>query len=91
MTLDLNTIGAAAGMVTDTFAQVLPNTPVSAKILLGDTNGSSAVSAADIAQTKAQSGNTAGAGNFRTDTNVSGSISAADVGQVKVNSGHNVP
>lgn len=59
--------------------------------LLGDTNGSRSVSAADVGQTKAQSGNAAGAANFRTDTNVSGAISAADIGQVKASSGTSIP
>jgi hypothetical protein len=88
---DAQVIGVTLSGVTDSFGQVLPNTAVGAKILLGDTNNSSSVSAADIAQTKAQAGNTVGAGNFRSDTNVSGSISAGDIAQVKANSGHNVP
>jgi hypothetical protein len=88
---DVQLITVTLSGVTDTSAHVLPDTPVSAKILLGDINGSGAVSAADIGQTKAQAGNSAGAGNFRTDTNTSGSISAADIGQVKVNSGHSLP
>ena len=59
--------------------------------LLGDTNGSGTVSASDVSQTKAQSGNTAGAGNFRTDVNSSGSISASDVALVKSKSGNSLP
>ena len=88
---DVQLITVTLSGVTDSFAQVLPSTPVSAKILLGDTTNNSTVNAGDVAQTKAQSGNTTGAGNFRTDTNVSGSISAADVAQVKANSGNSVP
>ena len=60
-------------------------------VLGGDTNASTTVTAADVGQTKAQSGNTANAGNFRTDVNGSGSISAADVGLVKSKSGTQLP
>ena len=88
---DVQLITVTLSGVTDSFAQVLPNTPVSAKILLGDTTNNSTVNAGDVAQTKGQSGNVAGAGNFRNDTNVTGSINAGDVGQVKANSGHTLP
>jgi hypothetical protein len=60
-------------------------------VLSGDTNANGSVSAADVSQTKAQSGNTATAGNFRTDVNASGSISAADVSLVKSRSGTVLP
>ena len=55
--------------------------------LLGDTNGDGAVSASDIAQIKAQSGQPATAASFRDDVNASGSITAADVAQTKSGSG----
>jgi hypothetical protein len=60
-------------------------------ILIGDANASAGVSAADIAQTKAQSGQAATGTNFRTDVNVSGGISAADIGLVKSKSGTTLP
>ena len=60
-------------------------------ILLGDTNTSASVSAADVAQTKAQSGQATSAANFRTDVNASGSISAADVALVKSKAGTSLP
>ena len=60
-------------------------------VLSGDTNASGGVTAGDVAQTKAQSGNTTVAGNFRTDVNASGSISAADVALVKSRSGTVLP
>jgi hypothetical protein len=65
--------------------------PVSMGVLAGDTNENGAVSAADVSQTKAQSGQTATAANFREDVNVSGSISAGDVALVKANSGTVLP
>ncbi|MEP6602165.1 MAG: hypothetical protein ABJB49_10210 [Nitrospirota bacterium] len=60
-------------------------------VLSGDTNASGGVSAADVSQTKAQSGNTTVGTNFRTDVNSSGAISAADVALVKSRSGTALP
>lgn len=60
-------------------------------VLNGDTNSSGIVNASDIGQTKAQSGNAAGAANFRNDVNVSGTINAADTGLVKSKSGNTLP
>ncbi|MEP6685959.1 MAG: FG-GAP-like repeat-containing protein [Verrucomicrobiota bacterium] len=60
-------------------------------ILRGDTNGNAAVNAADIGQTKAQSGQAVTAANFREDVNNDGSIGAADVSLVKSNSGATLP
>ncbi|MEO5722671.1 MAG: dockerin type I domain-containing protein [Chthoniobacterales bacterium] len=53
-------------------------------VLLGDTNGSGAVSASDISQTRsaAQSG-IVSPDTFRTDVNVSGAVNASDVGLVE--------
>ncbi len=77
--------------VTDVASQVLPATSVSMNVLLGDTNGTKSVNSTDIIQTKAQSGMTVTAANFRNDTTVSGTITATDISQVKANSGHGVP
>jgi hypothetical protein len=60
-------------------------------LLPGDTNGNGTVNATDIAQTKAASGQTVSATNFRQDVNVSGSINASDIGLVKANSGTSLP
>jgi hypothetical protein len=60
-------------------------------MLIGDTNNSGGLTAADVGQTKAQSGQTATAANFRTDVNASGSISAADIALVKSKSGTTLP
>ena len=60
-------------------------------VLIGDTNANGAVSASDIGQTKAQSGQTATGANFRSDVNASGAISAADIGLVKSKSGTSLP
>ena len=60
-------------------------------VLSGDTNANGMVNASDVAQTKAQSGNPVGAGNFREDVNANGSINAGDVSLVKSESGTALP
>ena len=60
-------------------------------VLLGDTTGSGSVTATDIAQTKARSGQAVTSTNFRSDIVVNGSINATDIGQVKVKSGNVLP
>jgi hypothetical protein len=61
-------------------------------LLPGDTNGSGGVNTTDIGQTKAASGQTVSAANFRQDVNVSGgSINASDIGLVKASSGSSLP
>ena len=88
---DVQKITVTLSNVTDSFSQVLPDTPVSVNMLIGDTNGNKTVNAGDVAQTKGQSGQPVGAGNFRNDVNATGSINAGDVAQVKANSGHTLP
>ena len=61
-------------------------------VLVGDTNGNGSVSASDISQTKAQSGQAVTAANFRTDVNVSGgTITSSDISLVKSKSGASLP
>lgn len=67
------------------------NVAVRMRVLSGDTNGSGSVSAADVAQVKAQSGAVTTTANFRLDVNASGAISASDVALVKSKSGSSVP
>jgi outer membrane protein assembly factor BamB len=76
--------------VTDEFSQVLPDTPVSVNMLIGDTNGNGVVNATDVAQTKAQVGQPVTSSNFRTDVNASGIINATDVAIVKAHSGGSI-
>src|SRR5438876_2585554 len=76
--------------VTDEFSQVLPSTPVSVNMLIGDTSGNGVVNATDIAQTKAQVGQPVTSSNFRTDVNASGIINATDVAIVKAHSGESI-
>jgi hypothetical protein len=78
--------------VTDTIGQVLPTTSVTLGFLVGDTSGSGAVNTTDIGQTKAQSGQSVTASNFRMDVTASGaSISSSDVGLVKSAAGTQLP
>jgi hypothetical protein len=88
---DVQTITITLSNVTDTFGQVLPNTTVSANMLIGDTNGNNTVNASDVAHTKGQSGAVVTAANFRTDVNANGSVNAGDTAQVKANAGHTLP
>jgi hypothetical protein len=88
---DVQQISVTASNVMDTFGQTLPDAPVSAVILAGDTNSNRTVNAADVAQTKAQQGATVDQTNFRNDLNASGTINAADTAIVKANAGNSVP
>jgi hypothetical protein len=76
--------------VTDEFSHVLPNTPVSMKLLLGDTTGNGSVNASDVTQAKGQSGQPVATGNFRIDVNVNGAINGTDVAIIKAHSGESV-
>jgi len=60
-------------------------------VLLGDVNGSAVVTASDIGQAKAQSGEPVSQANFRSDVNANGAITASDVGLVKSRSGNSLP
>ena len=67
---DVQKITVTLTGVTNTTAQVLPDTPVSVNMLIGDTNGNKTVNASDVAQTKGQSGVPVTAANFREDVAV---------------------
>lgn len=88
---DIQTLTVTLANVTDTFAQVLPDTNVSASFLLGDTTGNGTVNVGDIGQVKSQSGIAVSTSNFRADLNANGAINVADVGQVKSTSGNALP
>jgi len=88
---DVQKLTVTLTSVTDSFGQVLPDTPVSMNMLIGDTNANKTVNVSDVAQTKAQSGLPVTAANFRTDVNVNGAISVSDIAEVKANAGNSVP
>jgi hypothetical protein len=76
--------------VTDEFSQVLPDTPVSVNMLIGDISGNGVVNATDVAQTKGQVGQPVTSSNFRTDVNANGVINTSDVAVVKAHSGGSI-
>jgi hypothetical protein len=77
--------------ITDGSAAVMPDTPISLKVLTGDTNGDGTVNVADATQTRSRSGSTVDATNYRSDVNADGVINAADTFIVRSNSGAYVP
>jgi hypothetical protein len=88
---DVQQITVTLSNVTDCFGSVLPNTMVTAGMLIGDTTGNRTVNSSDIAQVKAQSGSAVTSANFREDVNVDGVINASDIGLVKSKSAHSLP
>ena len=88
---DVQRITVTLSGVTDSFGQVLPDTPVSVNMLIGDINASKVVNASDIGAVKAQSGLAVTPANFRADVAVSGAINSSDIGLVKSRSGQSVP
>jgi hypothetical protein len=79
------TIGLSG--ITDSKGRTLAPMNVRMNVLVGDTNGNNAVTASDIAQTKANVGAPVTQSNFRTDVTANGSINSSDVGAVKAASG----
>jgi hypothetical protein len=88
---DVQQITVTLSNVTDCFGSVLPDTPVTAAMLIGDTTANRTVNASDVAQVKGQAGVPVTTSNFREDVTVNGSINASDVGLVKANVGHSLP
>jgi hypothetical protein len=70
---------------------VLPETPVSMNVLIGDATADKTVDKSDGSLTRNQVGMPVTALNFREDVNANGSISNADVRLVKSNFGHPLP
>ena len=77
--------------VTSSTSQVLPDTAVSANMLIGDTTADKTVNGPDLRQTKGQVGMTVTADNFRNDVKVNGSITPTDVRLVRSDGGHSLP
>ena len=87
---DVQTLSIRLSNVTDRFAQVLADTAVQVRMLVGDTSGNGAVNGTDVSQTKAVSGQTLSATNFRCDINANGTINASDLAIVKAQAGTSV-
>jgi photosystem II stability/assembly factor-like uncharacterized protein len=88
---DVQTVTVTLSGVTDVSSQVLPNTPVSANMLIGDVNGDKTVNSTDVTLTRGQIGMAVTTGNFREDVKVSGTITSADARQVQSDVGHSLP
>ncbi|MEQ1517246.1 MAG: dockerin type I domain-containing protein, partial [Usitatibacteraceae bacterium] len=67
------------------------NASASLGFLVGDVNESRTVNSSDISATKARSGQTTTALNFRFDVNTSGSINSSDISALKARSGVVLP
>ena len=88
---DVQQITVTVNNLTDSFGRVLPSASIRMNLLAGDTNGNKSVSAADVSQTRAQSGVGVTAANFRQDVIPNGTISAGDISFVKSRAGQSVP
>jgi hypothetical protein len=77
--------------VKDGFAQVLPNASVPMNVLLGDTTGNKAVTASDIGQVKAESGQPISQANFRIDVSLNGILNGSDLSMTKAAAGTLIP
>ena len=97
MTINLTGVATAQTLtvtlsgVTDQFSQVLPDTPISMRVLIGDTNANGTVNATDVSQTKTQLGQAVTGTNFRADVSANGAINSADIAIVKSHLGEGVP
>jgi Dockerin type I domain/Galactose oxidase, central domain len=77
--------------VTDVFSQVLPSSPVSMNVLIGDVNGNKLVNATDVTLVKSQVGQAVTGSNFREDVNADGSLTSTDVALTKSHVGDGLP
>ena len=88
---DVQKITVTLSDVTSSTSQVLPDTSVSANMLIGDTTSDKTVSSVDVSQTRGQIGVPVTNANFREDVMVDGMIKQADVRQVRAALGHQLP
>ena len=88
---DIQKITVTLSNVTSDTSQVLPDTAVSANMLIGDTTGDKTVNNADVTLTRGQVGMPVTATNFREDVTINGTITSADVSLVKSDLGHSLP
>jgi len=89
--IDIQKITVTLTGVTDEFSQVLPSTPVSMNVLIGDVNGNKTVNASDVGLVKSQVGHGVTGSNFREDVNGDGSLTATDVALTKSHVGDGLP
>ena len=82
-TITLKLAGVSDGTATN-------DVSVPMSVLIGDTNWTGSVNAADVAQTKVRIGQNVDANNFRSDINANGTINASDTAIVKANIGSSI-
>ena len=88
---DVQTLTVTLSNVTNGASRMLPTTAVTVKMLIGDTNGDSAVNVSDALQTRNRAGQATDATNFRSDVNLDGSVNSGDTTAVRARSGNSVP
>jgi len=88
---DVQTLTVTLTDVTDVSSQVLPDTAISANMLIGDVNGDKGVNNTDLGLTRDQLGMPVTSANFREDVRVSGTINSGDVRAVREAKGHRLP
>ena len=88
---DVQTLTITLTGVTDASSQVLPATPVSANMLIGDVNGDKKVNNTDVSVTRGRVGMAVTIENFREDVRISGTITTADARAVQGAKGHRLP
>ena len=89
--MDVQKITVLLSGVTNSTAQVLPDTSVSMNVLTGDTNADKTVDTTDVDLTKGQVGMPVTNTNFREDVRVDGAINSGDVKAVRAAVGHSLP
>ena len=88
---DVQTLTVTLTDVTDASSQVLPDTSISANMLIGDVNGDKVVNTTDLNLTRDQVGLPVTSANFREDVRVNGAINSGDVRSVREARGHRLP
>ena len=88
---DVQKITVTLSDVTSSTSQVLPDTSVSANMLIGDTTADKRVTNSDVTQTRGQVGQPVTGSNFREDVKVDGAINNADLTLVRSDVGHSLP
>ena len=88
---DVQMITVKLSGVTDSSNNVLPDTLVSANMLIGDVNGDKTVNSVDVSLTRGQVGMPVTSANFRDDVRISGTIDSRDVREVRGANGHSLP
>ena len=88
---DVQKITVTLSDVTSSTSEVLPDTPVSINMLIGDTDADKTVSRLDVNLTRDQLGMQVTDSNFREDVKVTGLIDPTDVRIVRSDLGHSLP